>query len=396
MERAYKFRLYPTREQEATMDRTLGLCRRLYNACLEQRRTAWRQSRRSVQRFDQQAELPALKEAFPEYLSVHSQVLQAVVQRADLAFQGFFQTGRGYPRFKGRNRYRSFTYPQSGFEVGENGRLWMSKIGAVRMFQHRPLEGRVCQLTILKDEDRWFAVFTVDGLEKEPTPATGKVVGVDLGLENIVALSDGTTIEPPKFFRKAEKRLARAQRRLSRKQKGSKNRDKARLRVARLHRKVRLQRLDFAHKVSHFLVQNYDAIGFEALNVAGMARHPTMAKSIHDAGWSLIRTLTTYKAGSAGRFVGSYDPWGTSQRCSGCGREVKKTLAVRIHACPFCGLVVHRDANAAKNVELMLRQEIGRGTAEYTPGEIGPTPTPEPEKGQAEASPVAEPGSPAR
>ena len=326
---------------------------------------------------------------------VQSQVLQDVALRLQRAFENFFERTKkgqkaGYPRFKGRNRYDSFTYPQ--YENGvmlKAGRLVLSKIGDVRIFQHRPIppNGTIKTCTIRRDVDKWYACFSVetDGTVKPQGPRESHV-GVDLGLNSLVTLSNGEKVSPPKFLRKMEKKLKRVQRRLSRKKKHSRNWMRQTVKVAKVHRKVRLQRMDFNHKLSRMLVNRFDTIVFERLSIQNMVKNHRLAKSIADAGWGQLEAFTSCKAAEAGAIVMHVDPYGTTADCSRCGFPVPKTLSQRIHECSNCGFVLDRDWNAAVNV----LNRVGWGTAEFTPVETKPLLQPRMEG----ASGVKEPGSP--
>lgn len=359
MKKAFQFRIYPNRNQEVRLNRTLSTCKHLYNDALAERKKQAELNRlkRDFQVFpwgkpewisyeDQANDLSESKTAFQR--EVHSQVLQNVLKRLDRSFKNFF-IGFGYPRFKGRNRYDSFAYPQSGFEL-EKGKLALSKIGSLKIVLHREIEGTIKTCTIKKDVDQWYAIFTVE-TEKlvEPIPMKTKV-GIDVGLTSLLTLSNGERIEPPKFLRASEKRLAKEQIELSRKTLRSKNRNKQRIEVAKVHRTIRNQRKDFAHKTSRQLVNEYDHIVFEDLQIKNMMGNHNLAKSISDAGWYQLISLTKSKAEYAGKVVELVNPNGTSQICI-CGHPVPKDISVRIHNCPNCGRIVGRDHMAAIVIE---------------------------------------------
>jgi putative transposase len=375
MKKAYTFRIYPSKNQEVKLNRTLTTCRHLYNIALEERK--------------RQAELNRLKREFqvfpwgkPEWISyeyqantlssdktniqkeVHSQVLQNTLKRLDRSFQNFFN-GYGYPRFQGRNRYNTFSYPQSGFEINDM-MLTLSKIGAVRVFQHREIEGKLKTCTIKKDVDQWYAIFTVNIENKiENVPVKTKT-GIDVGLESLITLSNGKQIEPQKFYRTSEKKLVRVQRELSRKKKGSANRNKQIIKVAKVHRRIRNKRKDFNHKTSIGLVKTFDYIVFEDLQIKNMVHNHHLAKSILDAGWGQIIRFTAYKAEYAGKAVELVDPYYTSQTCL-CGHHVSKKLSVRKHVCPECGLILKRD-----HVSAILIGNKGKSTVPTDCGELTP------------------------
>jgi putative transposase len=357
--KSYKYKLKPTPDQARMLDRTLMLCRHVYNAAIGERREAWRMRGVSVSYYQQKAELPGIKEAMPEYAEVNSQVLQDVVLRVDRAYQAFFRrvkTGEtaGYPRFQGRNRYHSFTYPQVG-EHGcarlDNGFLVLSKIGRVAVRWSRPLEGTPKTVIISREADGWYAILSCADVPAQPLPPTGREIGIDVGLKVFLITADGLAIENPRHHRKAEKKLAKAQRRVSKRKKGSKRRGKAVGQLGKRHQKVKRQRADFHHKTARMLLRQNDTIYLEDLRVANMVRNRHLAKSISDAGWAQFRSILEAKAACAGRRVIAVPPHYTSQDCSGCGERVPKSLSVRTHVCTSCGLVLDRDENAARNIQ---------------------------------------------
>jgi putative transposase len=291
-----------------------------------------------------------------------------VVQRVDRAFQAFFRRVKagetpGYPRFHGRDRYNSLTYPQFGNGAQlDNGLLVLSKIGRIAVRWSRPLEGTPKTVTISREADGLYVCFSCANVPIQLLPATGQEMGIDLGIEAFATLSDGTRIFYPGWYRKAERALKTAQRRVSRRKKGSHRRRKAVNLLAKAHQKVRRQRADFHHKTALALVQTTDVIYHEDLQVRNMVQNHHLAKSINDAGWGAFLTILTYKAAWAGRRIVAVNPAYTSQRCSGCGVMVQKGLSVRWHACPECGTSLHRDHNAAKNIE-RLGQSLRGGVA---------------------------------
>jgi putative transposase len=370
--KTFKYKLKPTADQERMLDRALMLCRRVYNAAIGERREAWRLRGISVNYYQQKAELPDIKAAMPEYTEVNSQVLQEVVLRVERAFQAFFrrvQQGEtpGYPRFHGRNRYRSFTYPQVGDHGGarlDNGFLVLSKIGRMALRWSRPLEGTPKTVTISREADGWYVCFSCAEVPIRPLPLTGQETGIDLGLESFATLADGSQVANPRPFRVAELNLKRLQRRVSRRKLGSARRKKAVKLLARAHQKVQRARRDFQHKTALALVRQYDTIYHEDLQTANMVRNHHLAKSISDAGWSAFLSILSFKAAYAGKAVVAVPPAFTSQQCSSCGREVWKALSVRWHQCPYpdCGTSLHRDHNAALNIWQVGRKS-GAGQA---------------------------------
>lgn len=357
MRKTYKYRLYPTKKQIQKLEWTLDKCRILYNSCLLDRRNNYEQRGKGLSRIRQQEILKSDKKKIEFLNDIHSQVLQDVLFRVERAFQGFFRrlkekNGKaGYPRFKSENRYDSITYPQQpGFQLTEQG-LKLSKIGTIKLKKHREIKGDIETCTIKKEIDRWYACFSV---EYEPVKKLipDKAIGIDMGIKSFATLSNGEIIDNPKYLRKSEERLITKQRQLSQKKKGCKNRKKARIKVAKLHCKVRNQRNDFHHKVSRKIVDTYGFIVVENLHIKGMVRNHHLAKSISDAGWRQFLNYLTYKAEEAGCLVEKVSPHYTSINCSVCGEPVPKTLAQRIHRCPFCKTVMDRDHNAAQNILL--------------------------------------------
>lgn len=366
MRRAYRYRIYPTKSQVTLLDRTLEICRWVYNDTLALRKNAWEQEQRSVSLYETNKILTEWKRDRPELRGVYAQALQNVQVRVDLALKAFFRRVKagekpGYPRFKGRGRYDSFTYPQvdkGGCKL-TGGRLHLSKIGDVKIILHRPIEGSVKTLTIRRSATgKWYACFSV---EYEPSPAPQKetAVGIDVGLESFATLSNGEKIKNPRFFRTDEKALAKAQRKLSNAEKGTPERRKARKIVAHVHEQIANRRLNFAHQTSRLLVDRFGTIVFEDLNITNMQKNPRLAKSIADVAWNQFITITVSKAEDAGSHVVLVNPRNTSQMCSRCGMIVKKTLSDRVHSCPYCGLEMDRDQNAAVNILRLGLQSLG-------------------------------------
>ncbi len=361
--KTYKYKLKPTLEQELELERTLMLCRHVYNAAIGERCEAWRMRGVTVTYYQQKAELPGIKEAMPEYGEVNAQVLQEVVLRVDRAFEAFFRRIRegqtpGYPRFHGRDRYNSFTYPQVGDHGGarlDNGFLVLSKIGRIAVRWSRPLEGAPKTVTVSQEADGWYVGFSCADVPTQPLPSTGQEAGIDLG----ITLSNGTRILSPGWYRQAERALKTAQRRVSRRRRGSNRRRKAVRLLAKAHQRVRRQRADFHHKTALALVRAYDAIYHEDLQVRNLVRNHHLAKSIQDARWAAFLSILAFKAACAGRRVIAVNPAFTSQVCSGCGGLVAKGLSVRWHSCPECGTSLHRDHNAAKNIERLGQSHRG-------------------------------------
>lgn len=304
--------------------------------------------------YEQQSRLPELKASNPALRGIHSQVLQNVAVRIDLAFKAFFRRRKagerpGLPRFRPSTRYNSFIYPQSGFRV-DGDRMFLSKIGHVKVVSHRPLEGAVKTATVRKTASgKWFVCLSCE-VEPKTLPPSSEAVGVDVGLKSIIATSDGEGVPAPKFLRKEEKELSRAQRRLSEAPKGSREREKRRKIVAEVHERIKDKRTNFAHQWSRKLVDRYGFIAVEDLPVKRMMRNHRLAKSIADAAWADPTQKLSYKAEWAGRVFVRVRPAYTSQDCSCCGFRQVVPLSKRVYDCPACGLSLDRDVNAARNI----------------------------------------------
>jgi putative transposase len=366
--KTFKYKLCPTPEQERTMAFVLRRCRELYNAALQERRDAWQKCSTSITCARQSAQLPAIKALRPEYRDVHSQVLQDVLTRLDHAFAAFFRRVEkgekpGYPRFQRGTRYHSFTYKQFGNGATlDEGDLVLVKIGRIPVRWSRPLEGTIKTVTITQEADGWYVCFTCVDVPSQPLPPTGQETGIDVGLKVFLVTAQGEALANPRYYRKAEKALAKAQRRVSRRKKGSNRRKKAVRLLAKKDQKVKRQRRDFHHKTALQLVRMYDVIYLEDLQVANLIQNSRLAKSISDAGWGQFRTILEGKAAYAGRRVIAVPPAYTSQDCSGCGERVQKSLSIRTHICPNCGLVLDRDENAARNIQWLGQSLQGATT----------------------------------
>jgi putative transposase len=400
MRKAFKYRLSPTRAQEQKLLWTLTRCREVYNAALTERRDAYHFHVRqhpnyydpeirarltkelTVNYYGQKRDATLMKEVREEYQDIHSQVLQDVLLRLDRAFAAFFRRVKngetpGYPRFQGRNRYNSFTYPQGGYSLTQDNRVCLSKIGSIKLILHRPLEGTIKTATTKYEAGQWYIVFSCEVKQPEPLSPVEGEVGIDLGVTHFAALSDGTFIESPRLLRKAQTALQHRQRHLSRCKRGSHRREKARKAVAKAYRKVRSQRRDFHHKAAKKLVEQQQVIVFEDLQLANLVRRAKpkkdeatgeylpngaaaksgLSKSILDNGLGQFVQIVSHKAAWAGRAVYKVNPSKTSQICSQCGgKGPKKDLSDRTHICVFCGVVLDRDTNAAINIYLAWKR----------------------------------------
>jgi putative transposase len=360
-----KEKVRPTPAQERALQEVIWRCRTLCNTALEQRVTAWQRRRATVSRFQQEAELKDIRAEFPEYTAIHSHVLQDVLARLDKTYQAFFrrmQRGEkaGFPRFKVRTRFHSFTFKEYGNGATvDNGYLILSKIGRIRVKWSRSIQGTPKTVTISKEADGWYVAISCADIQAQPLPATGQETGIDLGLEAFATLSDGTRILTPSCYRMPKQYLAKCQRRVSRRKKGSNRRRKAVVLLTKAHQTVRRQRQDVHHKVALRLVRENDVIYHDDLQTANMVKNHHFAMSIQDAGWAAFLSILSFKAACAGWEVVAVNPAFTSQICSGCGVVVSKDVSLRWHSCPDCGTSLHRDHNAAKNRERLGQSRRG-------------------------------------
>ena len=396
MRKTFKYRLYPDEATEQKLYWTLTRCRELYNAALSERRDAYTYAGKSVTYYQQQNDLPEIKaEIRVEYQEIAAHVLQDVLRRLDRAFQAFFRRVKngenpGYPRFQGRHRYASFTYPDGAgwkLTIKEQGKqlkgvFHLTKIGQARVRLHRPLEGKIKTVTIKREVDEWYVTFSCEVDEPEKLPVSYEDVGIDLGVSHLATLSNGEMIEHPRYYRKAQKVLERRQQALSRKKCGSQRREKARQAIAKAHRKIARQRRDFQHKTAKKLVDRYQILVFEDIQTGNLTRKPKpkqdeygkslpngasakggLNTSILDAGWGSFVAICTVKAAWAGRTIIKVDPKFTSQMCSRCGQVHKKDLSERWHSCD-CGAELDRDVNAAINILERGRRQRGLSRVE--------------------------------
>lgn len=374
MRRTYLYQAKIGQDTQDNAEKWLDLCRHLYNAALEQRVLYYKQGKKSLSAFSQNNQLPELKEALPEFKEVNSQVLQEVIGKLDKAYQGFFRRAMngekpGFPRFKGKNRFNSFTlrYTQ-GWKL-EGRYLTISKVGRFKLSPIREIEGKIKTITVRHSPTgKWFVSFSCDNVSARPYPEATKEIGIDVGLKSFCVDSEGKQVKSPKYFRLSERLLRIKQRTLSRRKKGSIRRNKARIQVARLHEKVSNQRKDFLHKLSHEYIKDNKVVCVEDLNIGGMKQNKHLSKSIGDASWGMFFNFLSYKAEEAGRIVVKVAPNNTSQICSSCGEKVPKSLAVRIHNCPFCGLIEDRDLNASRNILVL---GLGHSRHALTPALVG-------------------------
>jgi putative transposase len=355
MLQAIVYRLYPSKSQTCGLDSTLETCRRWYNICLAERKDAYEQEGRTVGKYEQLRQVKTYKATHPYAGPIHSHVLQTVVQDLDQAFQAFFRRAKageepGYPRFKGKHRFKSFGFKEygNGFKV-DGRRLKVSGIGRLAVRWHRPVPGTIKTLRLTRKAGKWYAVLSCE-VASETWPATGVDVGIDVGLTSLITTSDGEHVAHPAWYRRAQKRLRVAQRRVARRKKGGANRRKAVAVLQREHARIANQRRDFLYKLSHRLLTTYDHVAVEDLRIRNMVQNHHLSKSILDAGWGLFAAHLTRKAANAGREVVFVNAAYTSRTCAACRQIVLHLpLSQRVFRCA-CGFVADRDENAALNI----------------------------------------------
>lgn len=371
--RTYKFRLYPTAEQEQFFAKQFGCVRYVYNYYLDRSIKQYEATKKKDSCFEQINDLVKLKrtEEYSFLKEAIAQSLQMSLQNLDAAYKNFSAKRARLPRFKSKKGKNSFSVPQKASI--KDGKLYIPKLkSGIPMRLHREIKGKMGSVTISKTPTGKYYASLLTKEEYEPLPKTGKSVGIDMGLKELVTTSEGEVFANGKFTKRYERKLASAQKHLARKQKGSHGFEKQKLKVAKLHEKIANCRRDYLHKCSHSLVKNYDVICIEDLNVKGMLRNRSLAKSISDASWGAFASMLTYKAQWNDKQVVKVDRFfPSSQTCSVCGfRNAKvKDLNVRKWDCPECHTHHDRDVNAAINILKLGTSSLSAGTVDYTDGE---------------------------
>lgn len=336
-----EFKLYPNKYQLERIELIRNRTKCLYNEALEQRIVTYKETGNGLNYYDQ-------AKTFKGYQELPASVNQSVLRKLDITYKAFFSRGHGYPRFKPNNRYNIIElrqYKTDGYLKDGKLRLWKMDIrlrGGQELIN--PKQGR-----LVKRADGWYWQVTCENILPEKKKRIQTKVGLDMGLKSYVMDSEGKSVKAPKLFRATERKLGKQQRQLSKKIKGSFNRNKSRLIVAKTHLKIARQRKDFLHKLSRKYA-DYDLIAIEKLNTKGMLRNRHLSKSISDASWGIFFSMLRYKAEGAGSYLVEVNPQYTSQDCSQCGAYVQKSLSVRTHICQECGYIADRDFNASQNI----------------------------------------------
>ena len=358
MLKAYKYRIYPTKEQEESFFQHFGACRFVYNWALENKIKSYEQNGKSVSRFTLNKMMTELKEEHTWLKNVNSQSLQGATLSLETAFTKFFREKKGFPKFKSKkNPVQSFSVPQF-YEVDfDKNKVKLPKIGWIKTKLHRKFKGIEKTATLSRTPTgKYYISILVDDEQETPVKSlfNEKVtVGIDIGIKDFAILSNGEKIDNPKYLKTSIQRLNVLQRRMSRKQKGSKNRAKARNAVSKLHERISNQRNDFQHKLSSKLIGENQALALETLNVSGMLKNNCLALHIADASWNSFVTKLEYKAEWFGKTIlriGRFEP--STKICNVCGYYNKNlTLADREWQCPDCKINHDRDINAAINIK---------------------------------------------
>lgn len=373
--RAYKFRLYPNKETKNRLLDILELHRQTYNTLLGELN-----KQKVIDKAQIQGIIPNIKICESKFKALHSKAMQYECYRLFSNLRALVKSKEkrrvGRLRFKGKGWFKTFTYNQSGFKLIQTGKrhqtLWLSKIGNIPVRCHRNIKGKIKQITIKKEvSGKWFASVIEESKQEIKQQPIKKVVGIDLGLTDIVYDSDNNKIANPRHLKKKAESLAHFQRKLSRKKKGSNNRLKARITVARQYERLVNSRDDFLHKLSRYYVNNYDAIGMEDMPITNMV-HNRLAKSILDSCWGRLRQFISYKAENAGKLYVPVEHKGTTQRCSRCNKGVHKGLGDREHSCPYCGFIAPRDYNSALEIKRLCLKKIGQELSDFMPVENEP------------------------
>lgn len=350
IQQGYKYRILPTKEQEESLLQCGGNARFLWNYALKTNQDYYKETGKFKFYHELAVSLPKLKEEYPFLKESFSQSLQMVLRQFDKALKDSFKKKKGFPSFKKKMLLNdSFTCPQK-WRL-EKGFVFIPKIGEVKWIKHRAMKGKPKSITISQDGDKWYCSVLCEYTIPDKAKECDNIVGCDVGLKEFAILSDGTVISNPRHIKKYENKLAKEQRKLSKKQKGSKNRFKQRLKVRKIHNKIRDTRKDFLHKTSNSIAKNYDGIFVEDLNIKWMMKNHCLSKSIGDVSWSEFNRQLEYKCKWSFKYYLKIDRFfPSSKTCSNCGYVQEMPLSKRIFDCPNCGISIDRDLNASLNI----------------------------------------------
>lgn len=354
--KTYKYKLKPTISQANKMESWLHTCRFVYNCALEERITVYTETGEGVSKYEQYNQLPSIKTDLPFVAEVYSDTLQEVLDRVDNSYKKFF-SGAGYPKFKGRNYYNSFSFKRNISIV--DGKIKLPKIGLVKYFKSRDIVGKIKTADIKFENGSWFICLCLEkDVPETKTYSEKQAVGLDLGINTLVYLSDGTFIASKTFNEESEMRLL--QRKLARQKRGYNSRKKTVIKIKKLHLKITNRRKDYLHKQTTILVNKYPTIFIEDLNVSNMIRSKSswLNKSLMNSSFGLFRELLSYKMEERRKTLLAVPPYYTSQKCSGCDNtDNKSRISQSEYVCTNCGLVIHADLNASKNI---LREGVSQ------------------------------------
>ena len=370
MYKAYKYRIYPTSEQETLLAKSFGCARWFWNFALNLCQETYKSTGKGLTRGYIQGLLPSLKKEYEWLKEPYSQCLQVVALNLSTAYKNFFDKRAMLPKFKSKHGRQSISYPQN--VKFDDDKINLPKIGLVHCQRHRDFEGTIKTVTVSRNPDgkHFVSVLVDDGKANPELVPVDKAIGIDVGLTHFAITSDGSKFDNPRFFIKHQRNLKRKQQKLSKKKKGSQNRKKARLAVAKVHSKIARCREDFLHKLSRKIVNENQVIAVENLNIKGMVKNHNLAKAISDVGWGMFCTMFKYKAESEGRQYIEIDRWfPSSKACHVCLNRVDNlSLDVRAWTCKHCGTHHDRDVNAAINIRNEALRIISLGTSESACG----------------------------
>jgi putative transposase len=376
---AFRYRLYPRPEQEKRLNRSLLLLCQLYNDLKAEEVRRYKEEHKSTSLTRFRTLALGARKSNKDLQTVHSQAVQNVGDRIHRSFRNFFEGRARFPRWKKQHRYNSLTYPQSGFKLSLEKCLYLSGVGHVRVFVHRPPLGKVRRLIVKREADGWYAIFITEREAPQKKPLSeippGRTRGADMGLTKFATFDDASSVKCLQFLRLSEDKIKLLNRHLLRKVKGSRRRRGLARRLARLHLHVKRQREDFQNKLVQRIFAENDVLVLEKLNVSGMMRNHHLAKSISDASWSSFARKAAFKADSLGKHTVFVDPWGTTQFCHACLRWVPKDLATREHVCPYCGERIPRDHNSSLLIKWLGIQSRPPTDSGSSPAEQGPLPS---------------------